>query len=128
MKTRNGFVSNSSSSSFIIISDVLEEHKWNFYNITDEELEKDKYFLLSREEMGEGSDWFELTKEIREFLTSEKYSQFDFTVHKNPQRFNGDVERDKCPEKFEVTTASISYHASDGLFDIKHRYHRGWDN
>jgi hypothetical protein len=76
MKIRNGFVSNSSSSSFILIGEEINEGEINFSN-----LKKDEYYIVKINDYFEyGCGFMELNDEILNFLKDnreeEKISEF----------------------------------------------------
>ena len=68
MKFRNGFVSNSSSSSFILKSDGVTLDKKRTVEWLKNPENRNKNILVIGEEMGEGDDIFYLSDSMKEFI------------------------------------------------------------
>jgi hypothetical protein len=108
MKIRNGFVSNSSSSSFMILGDNLGHR-------APDKFESDIWVVGT--DLGEGSDVFPLTKEMFNYLIEHKNSV------DNPISFirgiamsDGEiVEKKSLPDRFKAYMVEASYHSTDSL-------------
>lgn len=126
-KIRNSFVSNSSSSSFIIMGESISFEEAKNYN--------DALWIL--EEWGEGNDCIELTKEVLEFL--DENPNVVKIIKNNSIKLFGNYktlccEGDRSDELItkedlhrDIFSFDKSYHCcGDDISDIKSRY--GSDN
>jgi hypothetical protein len=131
MKIRTDFVTNSSSSSFIVAGKHV--------NIDDIDLGKGKYLLLGRD-LCEGQDIVDIDEDILNYLKShirynwgdmylgdynisiikyfvQKYDEDDsvFTIRELKQYINED-------EPFEIISLEKDYHGSETVNDLKDYY------
>lgn len=117
MKARNGFVSNSSSSSFVILG---KELKWNELKIEESNI------WMWGMHVGEGSDIFNLTKEMLELIVGDSYfNRYSFyKAYKALYTEGGsyDVKRDELPESFNVFSWDKSYHSVESIETFQKRY------
>jgi hypothetical protein len=118
MKIRNGFVSNSSSSSFLVFGRTIFQH-----NLDIDKLEN---IYARGENQNEGENYFPLTKEIfkymqlrgitNDFEFIKQYFSFDFE--------NGDptIKRKDLPEEFTVYGFMIAQSTIETVEDFKKYY------
>lgn len=134
MKTRNGFVSNSSSNSFVIIGRPM----------TIEEINLENADLLclygyGYDDIGEGVDFFKITPEMLDFI-KDRYYKFDtssslkfYNVYwQDPGEIisldfcRKDFEKilDKIPAnmRFGISSWEVSYHSTEKLETMIERY------
>ena len=128
MKIRTGFVSNSSSSSFVVFNREVD-----FDEITKEMIKTSKAFAYGEDYCyGEGSDYFELDMEMFIFLqthTDQEGLKF-FEVYKMVED-SGEfslADLNLPPDKkFVVESIAIGYHCCTELKDMKERYFKDED-
>ena len=122
-KIRTGFVSNSSSSSFIIMGDVI--------SFEDAKNYKDVFWIL--DEWGEGNDCINLTPEVLEFLNENpkiveniKSNSKKLFGNRKPLYFDGSVSEYLLTENDlhkDIYSFDKSYHCcDDDIESIKSRY------
>jgi hypothetical protein len=117
VKVRNGFVSNSSSSSFTIICKEVT-------------LDEAPDFALNNwySPCSEGEDLIELNNEMIEYLKKAPYEDtrgfhyyVEFSRHENGRV----IKRDSLPEEFTIISDEFDYHNSVTLSDLISRYRLG---
>ena len=124
MKIRSGFVSNSSSSSFLIIGneigDIFDEPN------KDLNFKKDYYIYLGKDLWEDGIDLIDLNQEIYDWLYDHKWNIKDLG--------NGTIikvikleENDKMNIPNDIKDANVwaikvSHHSSESINDVKERY------
>lgn len=119
MKVRNGFVSNSSSSSFIIIGEECED----FYSITEEMLKTERFLVVGKE-LSEGSDVFELTPDILKLFS--KFGYIPWAVWKpiltifEYEKISKNIFPDD--KEYGIYIGEKDYHSSENFQDILERY------
>lgn len=90
MKVRNGYVSNSSSSSFVIVGSTVLFKDWTPDN---------KYICVRRRDYGDGDDVFELTSDIVEWVkeySNDTVFDLNFTTYRVTVDFNNYDEETPC--------------------------------
>ena len=124
-KFRIGFVSNSSSSSFVIVGTEV-----NFNKIQ----EKGKEIMVLGKSLGDGQDYFQLTAEIYDYLSARKElldnSDLKFYHVISEGEFELEIDRKTLlngPAKIKIISAQIDYHQTETLEQFKERYEEGRD-
>jgi hypothetical protein len=125
MKIRNGFVSNSSSSSFIIIGNELDIRDVTSKMINEKEI------IAMGGDVYEGEDVFQITTiEELAFLKALSNLGYDaaFTIVDSlvfqQENCSGSIDVEKLPKTGRVNyyTGSVDYSASDSVETLKERY------
>ena len=123
MKIRSGFVSNSSSSSFIIIigdrlscKELLQQAK--------ELISKGRLYAEDGDDDGEGADFFPVTEEM--WKSYNEYGPKNFIYFYDVQcviEEPGIIEKDKIKgNKFNVFSKEISHHVCETLENFQERH------
>lgn len=121
MKIRVGFVSNSSSTSFVIIGSVL-----SYSEALDraEELIKKGRLYIDCGYINDGADFFPLTKEMWKSYNKYGGCQGGMTLY-DVQKIveDGKIRKDDIEgDEFEVFTIEIDYHGCETLKEFQDRY------
>jgi len=134
MKTRNGFVSNSSSSSYI----VFASNNIELEQIEKEDIDKGLVYCHGRD-LGEGFDFFQVTLPIYKFLF-DRNIQYDNRIsdmsfkkiyyHQDSETSGLFTKKmimailNDIPEdvSFSVESIETSYHSSSSVKEVRDRY------
>ena len=129
MRTRAGFVSNSSSSSFVVIGQQLSMSEIGL------DAHAGRVHAFGRW-LSDGIDFFRLTPEMIEYLVSIPHGTARepnpaylgpsreltfFSVHKIVDGC-GILDRDDLPKRFYVYSVEGDYHSTEDLKTLKERY------
>ena len=119
MKIRNGFVSNSSSSSFIVFGENIY-----YSNITPELIEDKRIYAVSYNYLGDGTDFFRINQEM--FDLFKKYGgELEFFEVDGCLAEGGEIDKAKIAgDKIKVFAMERDYHSvpDDDVASFANRY------
>ena len=118
MKIRNGFVSNSSSSSFIVIGDHID-----FSDISDA-LDNGKEIYALGKWLYEGQDFFPVQKNMIGYISKLPERTFNFLEVFKMFEEEGSIEKSDFGKnkKVKIMSVEADYHSSDTLKELKENY------
>jgi len=118
MKIRNGFVSNSSSSSFIIVGQII-----NDVFVTPELIEDGKVYGSSWEYCGDGADFFKIDQSMFEMYGKFGTGKIEFYKVDVLLGESGEVSKEDLPDgDFKIFTMEVDYHTTQNIDDFSERY------
>jgi hypothetical protein len=119
MKIRIGFVSNSSSSSFVILGT-----KTHLGNISPKSVAKGEIIAVGIDLYGDGADLFYLTEDMYKTLQKNKHQKLDFYQVYAIDSGNEETEVIKAalPDKFNIFSFEASLHGTRTIEDFEERY------
>ena len=112
MIKRNGFVSNSSSTSFLILGKLI-----NFYDITDENIKDQNIFINTQLESCDGLIGCKLTEDIHKYIHNENLSDLCKFV-----KIIYCVDTSDAPHVFSLDIEKNSYDIISAEFNDKSKY------
>lgn len=120
MKVRTGFVSNSSSSSFVIFGKTLSNPEEVLMTLTM----KRGDVLVIGDYLSEGQDVFPIDEVMfGAIMKDELFNKFQFVFcYKEVGAEGGAKIKNDLPESFEVFPLEVDYHTTESLEDLENRY------
>lgn len=120
MKLRSIFVSNSSSSSCVVLKTDIE-----LKDITPEMVKKGGIFAFGKYELCDGEDFFRISEAIYNCLLVEPelVNELNFCfVYEYFVGGGGNLKRELLPEKCDIELFDIDHHATGTMPEFRERY------